>query len=66
MALTVNGQPREAPAGQTVAALLSVLELPRERVAVELNGAILPRDRYGETTLRDGDSLEIVQFIGGG
>lgn len=37
-----------------------------ERIAVERNGEIVPRNRYGETLLADGDVLEIVSFVGGG
>ena len=37
-----------------------------DRVAVELNRDIVPRDRWGETALYEGDRLEIVQFVGGG
>jgi thiamine biosynthesis protein ThiS len=37
-----------------------------DRVAVELNREIVPRDRWSQTMLKDGDRLEIVQFVGGG
>jgi thiamine biosynthesis protein ThiS len=65
MPIIVNGQTRsDHPA--TVAALLAELGLDPIRVAVELNLEILPRDRFAATGLNDGDTLEIVQFVGGG
>lgn len=66
MRLRVNGQDREVPEGETLAHLLSSLELPTGRVAVERNGDIVPRDRFEGTVLAVGDRLEIVQFVGGG
>ena len=64
--LSVNGQPRSLEAGASVAALLHALELAGKRVAVEKNGEIIPRSRYPETRLADGDQLEIVVAVGGG
>jgi len=64
--VTVNGEPRELHAGASVADLLHTLGVRGERVAVEHNRAILPRERFSETMLRDGDRLEIVHFVGGG
>jgi len=66
MQITVNGRPRELAAATSVAALLASLDLDASRVAVELNREILPRDRFAERLLADGDTLEIVQFVGGG
>ena len=37
-----------------------------QRIAVELNGEILPKSQYGDTVLKDGDVVEIVNFVGGG
>ncbi|MGD8375160.1 MAG: sulfur carrier protein ThiS [Acidobacteriota bacterium] len=64
--VTVNGESREIRSGASVADLLGELELGPDRVAVERNRAILPRDRYGETLLAAGDRIEIVHFVGGG
>ena len=64
--ITVNGEPREVPSGTTVEALVSMLELPRERVAVELNRAVLRRAEWPAATLAPGDVLEVVHFVGGG
>jgi sulfur carrier protein len=67
MNLVVNGEPRavsvEPP---TVDALVLSLGLPRERVAVELNGAIVKKADRAACTLKDGDVLEIVTLVGGG
>jgi sulfur carrier protein len=65
--ITVNGQPRALPApGTTVADLVRVMQLEGRRIAVERNGAIVPRSRYAETMLANGDTLEIVGAVGGG
>jgi sulfur carrier protein len=64
--ITVNGEPRELPSACTLPELLEQLELHGDRVAVEYNRTILPRARFAETTLQDGDRLEIVHFVGGG
>ena len=50
----------------TLAALVDVLGMKPDRVAVELNRDIVPRDRWPETQLNDGDRLEVVHFVGGG
>jgi thiamine biosynthesis protein ThiS len=66
MKLTINGEDREFRADLTVASLLVELGLKPDRVAVELNRDLLPRDRWTTTPLNDGDKLEIVHFVGGG
>lgn len=70
MNLHINGEartfPDSTPAQFTLAALIESLDMKPDRVAVELNRDIVPRDRWPETPLRDGDRLEIVQFVGGG
>lgn len=67
MQLTVNGAARRfhPPLG-TVVDLLRALHFEGKRIAVERNGEIVPRSRYGETPLADGDRLEIVGAVGGG
>jgi thiamine biosynthesis protein ThiS len=64
--ITVNDQPRQVPAGATLASLLVDIGLDTRKVAVELNLEIVPRSAYAETALAAGDRLEIVHFIGGG
>ena len=66
IAVTVNGERREVPAGTTVAGLLALAGLDRRKVAVERNEEIVPRSAYEATALAGGDALEIVHFIGGG
>jgi sulfur carrier protein len=66
MTIVLNGEAREAAPGATVMALLETLRLGPARVAVEVNGAILPRGDFGRCTLRENDRVEIVQFVGGG
>lgn len=64
--LSVNGEPRRLAADASVTELLASLELAGKRVAVERNGQIVPRSRYADTALADGDRLEIVVAVGGG
>jgi sulfur carrier protein len=69
MKLHINGEQRDfgdKPAPFTLAALVERLGMKADRVAVELNRDIVPRDRWAETELTEGDRLEIVHFVGGG
>ena len=66
MTLTINGENREFASVSTVADLISQLGMKADRVAIELNRDLLPRDRWSSTQLSDGDKLEIVHFVGGG
>ena len=65
MNLIINGERQEFPA-QTLSVLVDQLGMKSDRVAIELNREIVPRDRWAETRLTDGDRLEIVHFVGGG
>ena len=51
---------------ETLSALISELGMKPDRVAVELNREIVPREQWTQTVLQDGDRLEIVHFVGGG
>ena len=62
----INGEEKEVGAGLNVAQLLEHLGVRPGRVVVELNRDVLPRDAHGTTVLKEGDSLEIVHFVGGG
>lgn len=53
-------------AGRTLAEYLSLSGYDVKRIAVELNGDIVPKAQYEQTVLRDGDVLEVVSFVGGG
>lgn len=69
MKLQINGEQREfSPAVLpfTLAGLLETLGMKADRVAVELNRDIVPRENWGETALKEGDRLEVVHFVGGG
>ena len=67
MQLTVNGTPRTiAPEVATLADLVRALTLEGKRIAVERNGEIVPRSRYAQTPVENGDRLEIVGAVGGG
>ena len=69
MRLQINGELRDfadPPSPFTLLALVEKLGMKADRVAVELNLDIAPRDRWPETTLNEGDKLEIVHFVGGG
>lgn len=66
LTITVNGESRPATPGATVLDLLRELGLDSGRVAIERNLEILPRPKWGETTVEAGDRYEIVQFVGGG
>lgn len=61
----INGE-ELAIAGRTVAEYLAESGYDTKRVAVELNGDILPKAQYDSTVLQDGDSVEVVSFVGGG
>ena len=65
MQILVNGETRSIGPDTRLPALIAALRLDG-RLAVELNGAIVPRSTWADTSLRDGDKLEIVHAIGGG
>jgi thiamine biosynthesis protein ThiS len=65
MNLTINGEGRELSA-ETLGALVEGLRMKPDRVAIELNREIVPRERWAQTPLHEGDRLEIVHFVGGG
>ena len=61
----VNGEPLDI-AGKTIAEYLATTNYDMKRIAVERNGDIVSKTQYGEILLRDGDSIEVVSFVGGG
>ena len=65
MSITVNGEARDLPEGESVRQLVERYKLTPEKVAVELNRRLLRSDRY-DTPLKTGDEVEIVTFVGGG
>jgi thiamine biosynthesis protein ThiS len=66
MKLKINGEEKEITDGITLAGLLESLQIRPARVVVERNREIVPRDSYGAVLLGEGDTLEIVHFVGGG
>ncbi len=69
MNLSINGEDRAFPDSTTpftLAALVEIMGMKSDRVAIELNLEIASRDRWPQTQLKDGDRLEIVHFVGGG
>ena len=66
MTVIVNGEPKDCPEGASLAQFIEHLQLKADRLAVELNRRIARRNCWGETTLHEGDRLEIVHFVGGG
>lgn len=66
MRLTVNGRPEEVAEGLTIAQLLARDKLEHIRVAVEVNGQVVPRQNYDKVRLHENDSLEVVTLVGGG
>lgn len=66
IALIVNGRPQHFDAPLKVDALIGALGLTGKRIALERNGDIVPRSRFREEWLNDGDRIEIVVAVGGG
>lgn len=66
MNLIINGEDRQFDSVLTIATLLERLGMKPDRVAVELNRELVPRERWTATHLNDDDKLEIVHFVGGG
>lgn len=66
LSITVNGESRHIAPDATVATLLADMQLVGKRIAVERNGAIVPRSQHDSCLLSDDDRIEIVHAIGGG
>lgn len=64
--VTINGDEKQIPGGRTVLELLADLGLHPRLIVVEHNREILDRERYADTEVRAGDTLELVHFVGGG
>ena len=64
--ITLNGDAHELVQSLSVAALLAELDIDPRRVAVEHNLIVLKRDTFATTMVREGDAVEIVNFVGGG
>jgi sulfur carrier protein len=66
MHVQINGEPREVPAGTTVADLVADLAARGQRFAVEVNEELIPRSLHVDRRLVEGDRVEVVHAIGGG
>ena len=66
MKISINGEEEDLNNGMSIGALLVEREIRREVVVVELNGNILKREDYDSVLLKDGDSVELVYYMGGG
>lgn len=66
MKIRINGEEREIPDGLNVMAMLAHLGMANDRVAIERNLDVLPRDLWANTVVQPADSFEIVHFVGGG
>jgi sulfur carrier protein len=66
MEIIVNGENMAVGSDITVSSLLETINQDAQRVVVELNREILGKEDYSKTSLKEGDSLEIIQFVPGG
>jgi thiamine biosynthesis protein ThiS len=66
MTITLNGDKHELAAPLSITALLQRLEIDTRRVAVELNLTVVKKTAYDSSVIKDGDEVEIVNFVGGG
>jgi sulfur carrier protein len=66
MKLIINGEEKQFASVSTLQSLIDHLGIKGDRVAVELNRDIVSRAKWTDTTLHEGDRLEIVHFVGGG
>ena len=66
MKYVLNGEDHDAPDPLSVLDLLSRFELLRQRVAVAINAEVVPKSRFAEVFVRDGDQVEVIHAVGGG
>lgn len=66
MNVKLNGQQCLVEDGATLSDLVSRLKFDRDWLAIELNKSVVPRARWAEVSLQEGDKVEVVQFVGGG
>jgi sulfur carrier protein len=64
--IELNGEPHSIDGDARLLALVEKLKLRRGRVAIELNQAVIPKSRWAGISLKQGDKVEIVNFVGGG
>jgi len=66
MEITVNGEKKELESEMTISEFLNILKIKRQALAIELNKSIIKKSEYDSAIIKDGDVIEIVQFVGGG
>jgi len=66
MKITINGEAKDVDEGCTLDALLDLVGVKRQGIAVELNREIVPKRLHDQTPLKEGDRIEIVRMVGGG
>jgi len=64
--ITINGKEYPLEGSQTLADVFAQLSIKPEKMAIELNGEIIPRDAIASTEIKANDKIEIIQFVGGG
>ena len=64
--ILLNGEPHEITDGPGLIGLIAKLDLRKGRIAVEINRVIVPKTEWPGTVLKSGDSVEVVNFVGGG
>ncbi|WP_051822497.1 sulfur carrier protein ThiS [Desulfonatronum thiodismutans] len=66
MQVIINGKPEEISTGVTLLEVIETRKLDPTRVVAELNREVVPGERFANTVMNEGDSLELLQFVGGG
>jgi len=66
MTIFINGEARELDGVSTLAGLLDALELPKQRVAIELNKQVIRKQDWESTQVASNDKIEVIHFVGGG
>jgi len=66
MTIFINGESRELEAVSSLTALLDALELPKQRIAIELNRQVIRKQDWENTAVAENDRIEVVHFVGGG
>lgn len=66
MTITLNGERKDVPDRTTAAGLLQQLDIKPGHVVVEVDMDVIPRERLDECELRDGATVELIKFVGGG
>jgi sulfur carrier protein len=66
MNIILNGTPQQLTSAQNLSDIVSAFCKQSKHVITELNGTIVPSDQWAQTSIKEGDALELVTFVGGG